>query len=214
LHPDLFKGPAFDQASCTGSLAQTELSVLAADVVDAYEQSVELKITPITSEREWAAGEHQPGAGDLISFKNGGHAKYPRSGLSPDELEFALALDGFGKGVWIRNPSRGAGYGLPLPTKIGDSSAFYPDFLWWTGNTCFALDPTGRHILEEKIRAKLLPLNRPKVILLSRGKITADWTRSEDPAGWTMVRQRTGRRPSPEHFEGLQDLIARLQLSG
>src|SRR5581483_6893144 len=44
LHPDLFKGPAFDQASCAGSLAQTELAALASDVVEAYEQSVELML--------------------------------------------------------------------------------------------------------------------------------------------------------------------------
>jgi type III restriction enzyme len=213
LHPDLFKGPAFEQASCAGSLAQTDLAALAADVVEAYEQSVELKVNPIASESDWVVGEHQPGTGELSQFKNAGHAKYGRSGFNKDEYEFAQALDAFGKGVWVRNPSRGTGYGLPLPTKVGDSATFYPDFLWWVGGSCFAIDPTGRHILEDKVRAKLLDLANPKVVLVTRGKVTVDWTRHEDAEGWTMVRQRTGRKAAPEHFETLQDLLKRLHES-
>ena len=46
LHPDLFKG-SFDQGSCASSLAQTELASLASDVVEAYEQSVQLEENPI-----------------------------------------------------------------------------------------------------------------------------------------------------------------------
>jgi type III restriction enzyme len=210
LHPDLFKGPAFEQASCGGSLAQTELAKLAADVVEAYEESVELKVNPIAAERHWVVEEHYPGGTDLVSFKNAAHARYGRSGFNKDELEFAQALDAFGVGLWVRNPSRGSGYGLPLPTKIGDSSAFYPDFLWWVGRQCYVIDPTGRHILEDKVRAKLLELDNPRVVLVSRGKVTADWTRTEDTEGWTMVRKRTGRRAAPEHFETLQELLARL----
>jgi type III restriction enzyme len=213
LHPDLFKGPAFEQASCAGSLAQTELAALAADVVEAYEQSVELKVNPIAGERVWVVGDHQPSGAELVSFKTAAHAKYGRSGFNKDELEFAQALDVFGKGSWARNPSRGTGYGLPLPTKIGDSSAFYPDFLWWVGNSCFAIDPTGRHILEDKVRAKLLDLDNPRVVLVTRGKVASDWTRTEDTEGWTMVRHRTGRKAAPEYFENLQDLLKRLHES-
>jgi type III restriction enzyme len=210
LHPDLFKGPAFDQASCAGSLAQTELAGLAADVVEAYEQSVELKQNPIASERQWVVADHQPGGSELLTFKNAAHSKYGRSSFNKDEREFAEALDAFGKGVWARNPSRGSGYGLPLPTKVGDSAAFYPDFLWWVNGKCYAIDPTGRHILEEKVRAKLLELDDPKVVLITRGKVAADWTRTDDTEGWTMVRPRSGRKPAPEHFEHLQDLLKRL----
>lgn len=125
----------------------------------------------------------------------------------------APPLDAFAKGVWARNPSRGAGYGLPLPIKVGDSSAFYPDFLWWVGESCFAIDPTGRHILEDKVRAKLLDVGNPKVILVTRGKVASDWTRSEDTEGWTMVRPRSGRKVTPEQFESLQDLLTRLYSS-
>lgn len=60
------------------------------------------------------------------------------------------------------------------------------------------------------MRAKLLDLHNPKVVLVSRGKVASDWTRSEDAQGWTMVRQRTGRKAAPEHFENLQDLLHRL----
>jgi type III restriction enzyme len=213
LHPDLFKGAAFDQASCAGSLAQTELAGLAADVVEAYEQSVELKVNPIASESHWVVDEHHPGTSELRSFKNAGHARYGRSSFTKDEYEFAQALDGLGKGVWVRNPSRGTGYGLPLPTKVGDSSTFYPDFLWWVGDTCFAIDPTGRHILEDKVRAKLLDLDDPRVVLVTRGKVAADWTRHEDTEGWTMVRKRMGRKAAPEHFENLRGLLTRLNES-
>jgi type III restriction enzyme len=132
-----------------------------------------------------------------------------RAGSSERDC-LAEALDAFGKGVWARNPSRGSGYGLPLPTKVGDSAAFYPDFLWWVNNKCYAIDPTGRHILEDKVRAKLLELDDPKVVLITRGKVAADWTRTEDTEGWTMVRPRSGRKPTPEHFEQLRDLLKRL----
>lgn len=211
LHPDLFKGPAFEQGSCAGSLAQSELAELASTVVEAYEQSVELKVNPIAGEREWVVSEHQPSGSELVPFKHAAHARYARAVFNKDEMEFAQALDNFGKGVWARNPSRGAGYGLPLPTKIGDSTAFYPDFLWWVSGSCFAIDPTGRHILEDKVRAKLLDLPNPKVILITRGKVTKDWTRTEDKEGWTMVRHRAGRNPSPEYFETLHELLTRLE---
>ena len=113
-------------------------------------------------------------------------------------------------GVWARNPARGAGYGIPLPVKVGDSSAFFPDFIWWVGKTIFAIDPTGRHILEEKVRGKLLPLRKPRVVLITRGHISSDWAKEEDQEGWTMVRQRAGRKPSPEYFENLNHLLKRL----
>jgi type III restriction enzyme len=213
LHPDIFKGPAFEQGSCAGSIAQTDLAALATDVVDAYEQSVELQVNPITAERRWRPSEDYPSGQEMVAFKNAIHARYGRKNFNKPEFEFAQALDAFRKGVWARNPSRGAGYGLPLPTKIGDSTTFYPDFLWWLKNTCYAIDPTGRHILEDKVRAKLLDLDRPKVVLISEGKITKDWTRTEDKDGWTMVRARSGRRPAPEYYENLQDLLKRLDAS-
>jgi type III restriction enzyme len=183
---------------------------LASDVVEAYEQSVQLEKNPIASEREWTVTEHHPGSAELLSFKSAAHSKYGRSSFNKDEREFAEALDAFGKGTWARNPSRGSGYGLPLPVKIGDSAAFYPDFLWWLKDECFAIDPTGRHILEDKVRAKLLDLANPRVILVTRGKVVSDWTRIEDPEGWTMARHRLGRKVAPEHFENLSDLIERI----
>jgi type III restriction enzyme len=210
LHPDIFKGPSFEQPSCAGSLAQRELADLAAQVVNDYEVSVELKPNPIEGERLWTATEHEPGSGQTVPFKNAGHRAYARSAFNKPELEFAYALDGMNMGVWVRNPARGAGYGIPLPVKVGDSSAFFPDFIWWIGETILAIDPTGRHILEEKVRGKLLPLDKPRVVLITRGQISNDWAKEEDDEGWTMVRQRTGRKPAPEHFENLNALLKRL----
>jgi type III restriction enzyme len=211
LHPDLFNGAAYEQASCSGSQAQKDLAALALDVVHAYEQSVELQVNPIREERAWTVQPYQPGAGELLSFKNAAHPKYARSAFNKDELEFANALDAVRTGVWLRNGSRGVGYGLPLPVKVGDSSSFFPDFLWWVDGECFAIDPTGRYILEGKIRAKLLDLPTPRVVLVTRGKVSQDWTRREDADGWTMVRRRTGRLPAPEHFDKLTDLLNRLR---
>lgn len=41
INPDLYNGPAFDQRSCVGSIAQVELTKLASDVIEQYEQTVE-----------------------------------------------------------------------------------------------------------------------------------------------------------------------------
>lgn len=212
LHPDLFKGQGFEARSCPGSVAQAELADLAAKTVDQYEKTVSFQPNPITAERTWCVGLHLPSGSQVIPFKHSAHAKYGRSNFNRDELEFAKALDQFGKGVWMRNPStRSAGYSIPLPVKVGESSSFFPDFLWWAKKSCFAIDPTGRHILHEKVRGKLLDLAKPKVVLVARGAVTADWSRLEDEDGWTMVRPpRPGRSAAPAHYDSLKDLIAQL----
>ncbi len=89
------------------------------------------------------------------------------------ELPFAKELDRL-KLVWCRNPSR-SGFAIPLVSP-GPSKSFYPDFLVWRGDTVFALDTTGEHILESKLGRKLLAIEpHPKskikllVRLISRG---------------------------------------------
>ena len=47
-------------------------------------------------------------------------------------------------------------YGILLPIKSGSSSYFYPDFLWWVKDTVWNIDPTGKFILMEKVKTKLL----------------------------------------------------------
>ncbi len=210
LNPTLFTGPAFDQWSCSGSTAQSLLGERAAAVIEAFENTVELVPNEIAGEETWSPGAHQPTSNDMLSFKNAVHERYARNAFRPEELEFARALDGLDQGVWMRNPVRGEGYGIPLPVKVGTSSTFYPDFIWWVGDRTIALDPTGGHIFEGKVRSKLLSLDSPEVVLVAKGKLRSDWTTAEDPDGYTVARTRKGRQPAPEHFQDLKSALQRV----
>jgi type III restriction enzyme len=210
VHADYYSGESFQQRSCVKSVAQEELGNLAAAVVETYETTVQFRDNEIDGEGEWRISEHRPTGSELVTFRHATHAKYGRSAFNQDELEFAQALDSFGKGIWCRNPSSSVdGWSLPLPAKVGDSNSFYPDFLWWVKKSCFAIDPTGRQILEEKIRGKLLALNNPRIALVTRGRITSQWTRTESE-GWTLLVPREGMKPSPEYFGDLPQLLSRL----
>ena len=75
----------------------------------------------------------------------------------------------------------------------------------------YALDPTGRHILEEKVRGKLLGIDAPQIVLVTRGKVASDWSGLDETDGWTMVKAAAiGRQPAPEHFDKLDGLLNRL----
>jgi type III restriction enzyme len=212
IDPQLLAGPAFDQLSCPHSTAQTELQKLARDVVEEYEARVDFEGNDLPGEKHWKISDITTSATALIPFNRAAHSRYPRSTFNKPELEFAEGLDSMTVGVWCRNPAnKETGFGIPLPVKIGSSSTFYPDFLWWFGERCFAIDPTGRHILEDKVRAKLLSLDSPRIILATPGQIAKDWTRAEDKAGWTMVRPRVGRPPAPEYFQTVPELLTALR---
>jgi type III restriction enzyme len=146
----------------------------------------------------------------MIPFNNAVHQRYARNSFSPGELEFARALDNLNTGVWLRNPVRGEGYGIPLPVKVGSSSTFYPDFIWWTGDLVLAIDPTGSHIFEAKVRGKLLTLDTPAVVLVAKGKLAADWSTTVETDGYTVVRARKGRQPAPEYFGDLNTALRRV----
>ena len=211
VHADSYLGPSFLQRSCAKSMAQEEMGRLASQVVEAYETSVQFVENEIVAEREWRLPEHRPTGKELISFRHAAHARYGRSSFNKDEIEFAKALDDYGKGVWSRNSYSSAdGWSLPLPAKVGESNSFFPDFFWWVKRSCFAIDPTGRHILEDKIRGKLLEIQTPRIALVTRGKITSQWNRSEDSEGWTLALPRPGMKPMPEHFKDLPSLLSRL----
>ena len=141
----------------------------------------------------------------MIAYKHAAHARYSKSGFNADEREFADVLDSLNVGVWARNPARGSGYRIGLPVKVGTSNTFYPDFLWWIGDTCFAIDPTGAHILNEKVRGKLLTIPKPKIVLVTRGRVSRDFASLENEEGWSMVRPLAGRPPSPEYFMSIRD---------
>jgi type III restriction enzyme len=210
LEPELFTGPAFDQWSCSGSVAQTLLSERAAHVVEAFESTVELVPVKIHGEETWLPSPHLPTVSKFYDFDNAVHERYAQNSLRPEEYEFAKALDAVGQGVWMRNPARGDGYGIQLPIKVGSSNTFYPDFLWWVNGECYAIDPTGAHILQDKVRGKLLSLDRPKIVLITKGKVSADWSTVTDTDGYTIVRPRKNRNPAPEHVASLDATLKRL----
>lgn len=186
------------------------LAERAAAVIDQFERSVQLVPNKIAGEELWTLRPHQPGSAQMVTYKNAAHARYAKSAFTTDEREFAEVLDSVNVGVWARNPARGSGYGIGLPVKVGTSNTFYPDFLWWVGDTCYAIDPTGAHILNEKVRGKLLMIDNPKIILLTRGRVARDFGTVDSDEGWTVVRPLAGRAPVPEYFATVQDALMRL----
>jgi type III restriction enzyme len=210
LDPEIFTGPAYEQRSSGGSVAQAMLGERAAAVIDQFERSAQLVPNEIYGEETWIPGPHQPGSAEMTGYAFAAHAKYSKSAFNRDEREFAEVLDSIKAGTWARNPTRGSGYRIGLPVKVGSSNTFYPDFLWWIGDTCYAIDPTGAHILNEKVRGKLLTIEKPKIVLLTPGRVSKGFSSLESEDGWTMARPLRGRAPSPEHFTSVRDVLLRL----
>jgi type III restriction enzyme len=206
-------GPMWEQSGSARSDAQKTLAALAREYVDGYESRVVYVRDPLP-EAAWTPREFAPRSASLLAFENSAHAQYPNvtSVFRGQELEFARALDAAG-GTWARNFERPAlnGYGLVLPAQIGSSGAFYPDFLWWIDRTVWAIDTTGPHLLEAKVRGKLLAIDKPRIALVTPGRITPDWHRSEAKDGWTLVRAEAAIEPRPVHYDDLQTLLADLR---
>jgi type III restriction enzyme len=150
-----------------------------------------------------------------MGFTRSIHVEYPnvRSVFNPDELEFARVLDSVADGWWARNFTSSAqnGYGLQLPASVDGSNSFYPDFLWWVDGQCWAIDTTGRHLLDAKVRGKLLALADPKIALVTRGRLDPTWHRLEDKTGWTLIRPSNVGEARPEQYERLEDLLAQIR---
>ena len=104
----------------------------------------------------WSRLRYQPSGNIKKTFTRSGHFYYDSKAFNTDELEFAKALDRQ-EYVWVRN-KRSSGLrcpSVPLPIKSGSSSQLFPDFIWWVKKTVWALDTTGKFILDEKIRNKV-----------------------------------------------------------
>lgn len=204
------KGEAFQQYSCQGSQAQETLTQLADAAADHYEDRVTYDTDPDPDVATWSVTDHRPRNSDFLPFRNAAHARYSRGNFNKDELAFAQALDNLDRGVWLRNGDAGEGYHIPLPLKVGDSLRFFPDFLWWPagpGGATWALDTTGRHLIREKIRGKLVGAGEPRLALVVRGQ--ADFAREQivGSDGWSAVIARPGLQPLIEHREDLQQLL-------
>ncbi|HEV7944034.1 MAG TPA: hypothetical protein VGP17_14695 [Solirubrobacteraceae bacterium] len=209
IHPDQFIGPAFEQYSCHGSQAQAELTAIAARIVDYYEQRVEYEPDPDPERLTWTIGDYRPRSEDMISFVRAAHAEYSRNDFNRDEAPFAHAIDRVKGVTWVRNPTTGSqGYGVPLPKKVGDSLTFYPDFLIWKKDTCWAIDTTGQHLLDAKVRGKLFALESPKMALVVRGIVDLSRDSAEGNDGWSLVLPRTAMEPRVEHSDDLDALVA------
>jgi type III restriction enzyme len=211
IHPDRFSGPAFEQFSCHGSQAQDELTALAARIVDFFEDRVEYQEDPDPDRETWVVDEYRPRSEDMVPFERAAHAAYSRNDFNKDEAPFARAIDRVKGVTWVRNPTtESQGYGIPLPKKVGDSSTFYPDFLIWKKGVCWAVDTTGRHLLDAKVRGKLFALEAPKLALVVRGTVDLGSGSREGKEGWSLVLPRPNLPPLVEPSDDLDPLVAML----
>jgi type III restriction enzyme len=206
IHPDAFSSPQLDKSACYNSKALDHYRELAHLAVQEYENHVRLSKLADPDEEFYTAGPYQPSSTVAKLFNNAGHPNYDAKAFRPDELDVAKALDKYGDYIWVRNKDR-LDYGIPLPIKSGSSSTFYPDFLWWVKGTVWAIDPTGKFILVEKVRTKLLTVPAPlKIALLTRGQLSSTYTGIGE-TGWSLVRFRIGNA-APENFQALEDVLA------
>jgi type III restriction enzyme len=207
MDPALFTTDKLNQTACYKSIALEHYRKVAMEIVAAYENHVQLTQLADAEHHHYVVGPYQPSGRVKKTFTNSGHSYYDTKAFNNDELDFAKALDKY-KHRWVRNKER-VGYGIPLPIKSGSSSQFFPDFLWWVKKTAWALDTTGKFILDEKIRTKLLHVPDPlRIGLVVRGHLDDSYKQVDDN-GWTILRFRAGN-PAPECFDDLDDLLKQL----
>lgn len=207
IPPKSFTSERLNQTACYHSRALNYYRELAAEIVTEYERRVQLGLFVDPDEVEYVVGPYQPSDDTRKAFAYAGHPYYDLKAFNEDEREFARALDKLERYVWVRNKDR-LDYYVPLPIKSGSSARFFPDFLWWVKDTVWAIDPTGKFLLEEKVRTKLLQVPPPlRIALVTRGKHQGD--RDLRDGGWTLMRHRLGNVMS-EPFDTLDDLLATL----
>lgn len=208
IHPEVFSNTELDKTACYNSKALEHYRELARQVVQEYENHVKLTELADAEHKDWIVAPYQPSSDVEKPFKNAGHPNYDSKAFREDELNVAKALDKHKDYVWVRNKDR-LDYGIPLPIKSGSSSVFYPDFLWWVKKSIWAIDPTGKFILLEKVRTKLMSVPTPlRIALITRGKLNPNYTSLADD-GWSLLRYRSGNA-APENFDSIDDLISTL----
>ncbi len=208
IHPEVFSNAELDKSACYHSKALEHYREVAHAVVQEYENRVRLTRLADSENQDHVVGPYQPSSGVEKPFSRAAHPYYDSKAFRDDELEVAKALDKQKDFVWARNKDR-LDYGIPLPIKSGASSVFYPDFLWWVKDTVWAIDPTGRFILLEKVRTKLMSVPSPlKIALITRGKLSSHYVPLSDD-GWSLLRFRTGNA-APETFDSIDDVLGTL----
>ena len=207
MDPALFTTEKLNQTACYKSLGLDHYRQVAVEIVREYENHVQLTQLADDAQHDYVVGPYQPSGNIKKPFTHAGHSHYDNKAFNNDEYEFAKALDRQ-KYTWVRNKDR-VDYGVPLPVKSGSSSNFFPDFLWWVKKTTWALDTTGKFILDEKIRTKLLTVPPPlRLGLVTRGHLDPNYKPVGDE-GWTVLRFRIGNA-APEFFDELDDLLTAL----
>lgn len=212
LDPDSYmKGAAYEQYACQGSVAQKALVDYADSVANFYEDRVTYAPDPDPDLATWTVTPHRPRSSDYVEFAHSAHERYSAANLNKDELAFAQAIDALARGVWVRNGDAGDGYSLPLPFKVGDSLRFFPDFLWWPNGPdgdAWALDTTGKHLIQEKIRGKLVGIGSPRLALIVRGHVDLAREQTAGIDGWSAVIARPGLQPLIEYKSDLISLLS------
>jgi type III restriction enzyme len=204
------EGPTFAQHAAALSRAQEELRKLATEYVSGFEERVRYEQEADPKRDIWRPKALEPVQPATLGFTRSVHGFYPDvpSFLNNDERPMAQALDTAGVGWWMRNPPTRAmgGYGIPLPVQVAGSQTFFPDFLWWVDGNCYAIDTTGIHILDAKVRGKLLNLAELQLVLVTRGRVAPTFDTLENRDGWTLVR-RGPAGPQRTHFDQLGTLL-------
>lgn len=205
----------WEQQASAKSRAQNALKDLASWTVDEFVDRARYIRAVDPHRLPWAPKEWTPRGGARVTFNRSLHESYTDrpSSLNADERAMADALDGKADGWWVRNFSAASqnGYGIPLPVAVGASNTFYPDFLWWVDDRCWAIETSGQFILEPKVHGKLVGLDLPRVVLVTRGEVSADWRRLEGRTGWTLVRRSNAGAPRPEAHQSLDSLLDTLR---
>lgn len=208
MRPATFFNPILDKTACYGSKALAHYHDLAVAVVREYEERVRLGQLDDPDHQNYIVAPYQPSSTIERPFDYAAHPHYDSKSFNDEELQMAKALDKFADYVWARNKDR-LDYHIPLPVKSGSSSNFYPDFLWWVKETVWAIDPTGKFILDEKLRTKLLMVPKPlKIALVTKDRYDEHYKLKEE-GGWTLARYRDGN-PRPETFDTLDELLSQL----
>jgi len=150
-----------------GSRAAKQLETQAGELVTTFLQNATIGVMP-TDPRKIGTAAYD--ANNYQTFTNSIHPAY--SGLNPDEMKCAQAIDTLGW-RWYRNPENG-GFALPL-FNPGTRRSFYPDFVIWTNATIWLVDPKGDHLITSDAGRKLIAIdNLPgalqmKVCLITEG---------------------------------------------
>ncbi len=149
-------------------------------------------------------------------YNNAVHPEY--NGLNPFEVRLADALEALGK-PWARNSSK-TGYSIPIPVLGADTANFYPDFLLWTDEGIWAIDPKGNHLKEGAVLNKLLNLSAVRnnkipvrIALVLQGSHdlgqTGHFQKTGNRDGFTLIR-KTSSGDKAREFDDIYKLITTL----